>query len=178
MRANMLERDDAFGQAVYNELHGDNEYEIIERDDGFIAVSAPVAAYFAPYAEWSPSMQRAMDFVRGRALDVGCGAGRVALHLQEQGHEVVGIDVSPLAVKTCLERGVTDARVCPIENTGAHLGVFDTIVMMGNNFGLFGNRVRARKLLRRFHAMTSTDGRIVAQSLDPYNTNDPLHRAY
>ena len=46
-----------------------------------------------------------MRFVRGRVLDLGCGAGRVGLHLQSRGHEVVGIDVSPLAVEIARRRG-------------------------------------------------------------------------
>ena len=58
------------------------------------------------------------------------------------------------------------------------MGLFDTIVMFGNNFGLFGNRTRAKWLLRRFYKMTSPQSRIIAQSLDPYDTNDPEHLAY
>ena len=84
-------------------------------------------------------------------LDVGCGAGRVCLHLQEQGHEVIGIDNSPLAVKVARERGVQDARVLSITQASRNkLGQVDTIVMMGNNFGLFASPKRARWLLRRF----------------------------
>ena len=52
-----------------------------------------------------------MRFVRGRVLDLGCGAGRVGLHLQSRGHDVVGIDVSPLAVEIAGQRGLADVRL-------------------------------------------------------------------
>jgi 2-polyprenyl-3-methyl-5-hydroxy-6-metoxy-1,4-benzoquinol methylase len=38
-----------------------------------------------------------MQFVKGRVLDVGCGAGRHSLYLQEKGFDVLGTDISPLA---------------------------------------------------------------------------------
>ena len=114
-------------------------------------------------------------------LDVGCGAGRVCLHLQEQGSsvsDVVGIDVSPLAVETCRLRGARDARVLSITRITRSLGVFDTVVMFGNNFGLFGNAKRARWLLRRLAGMTSPDARIIAETMDPYATDNPDHTEY
>jgi hypothetical protein len=49
---------------------------------------------------------------------------------------------------------------------------------MGNNFGLFGGRRRARWLLRLLHAMTSPDARIVAESNNVYQTKDPDHLRY
>ncbi|MEB2314146.1 MAG: class I SAM-dependent methyltransferase [Sorangiineae bacterium] len=36
---------------------------------------------------------------RGRALDVGCGTGTNAIYLAEHGFEVVGVDLSPLAIE-------------------------------------------------------------------------------
>lgn len=36
-----------------------------------------------------------------------------------------------------------------ITEIGSGLGKFDTIVMFGNNFGLFGNPNRAKRLLSR-----------------------------
>jgi SAM-dependent methyltransferase len=119
-----------------------------------------------------------MRFVRGRVLDVGAGAGRVALHLQERGHDVVAIDISPLAVEVCRRRGVRDARVCPFERIDASLGRFDTVVMWGNNFGLFGGPRKALSMLRRLHRLTNERGRIVAESRNAYDTDDPEHLAY
>ncbi len=62
------------------------------------------------------------------------------------------------------------------------LGTFDTIVMYGNNFGLFGSAGRAHRLLRRFHKMTSPDARIIAESNDPYPRKGvavhPVHLEY
>ncbi|MCK4414566.1 MAG: class I SAM-dependent methyltransferase [Candidatus Eisenbacteria sp.] len=45
-----------------------------------------------------------MSRVRGRILDVGCGAGRSMLYLQQKGRAVTGIDISPLAIEVCRRR--------------------------------------------------------------------------
>ena len=111
-------------------------------------------------------------------LDVGCGAGRVALYLQEEGHEVVGIDNSPLAVEVCRQRGVADARLMSITETGKELGRFDAVIMFGNNFGLFGTPERARWLLRRWKAMTTPQAQIIAETRDPAQTSNADHLAY
>ena len=151
----MRSEQDAYGQEVYDYYQGQNVTEIIERDDGYVGTSAGPAAYFAPYADWPPHQQEAIKLAQGRVLDIGCGPGRVCLYLQEKGHEVVGIDNSPLAVKTAKLRGVRDARVLPITQVSRKaLGTFDTIVMFGNNFGLLANRQRAGWLLRRFRGRT------------------------
>jgi SAM-dependent methyltransferase len=160
-------------------LEGRPAVEIIERDDGLVDASRlGTQLYIAPFRRWPVLHRRAMRFVRGRVLDVGCGAGRVCLHLQERGLDVVGIDISPGAIEVCRRRGVHDARVCSIDEVDASLGALDTIVMLGNNFGLFGSRSKAQRLLRRFHRLTSDRGRIVAESRDVHRTDDPVHVAY
>ena len=147
--------------------------EIIERDDGFITSAG--LNYFAPVRRWPAVERRALRFVRGRVLDVGVGAGRVALELQARGREVVAIDVSPGAVEVARNRGVSDVRLLAFEEVDASLGHFDTVVMYGNNFGLFGSRAKARRLLRRLRPFVA---RIVATSNDPYATEDLAHLAY
>lgn len=171
--------EDAQGQAMYDTLHGHRAFEIIERDDGFIDVGAFGAnSYIAEYPDWSPQQRKAIRYARGRVLDIGCGAGRCCLYLQKKGHEVLGIDISPMAIKTCQERGVKNTRVLSIGQVNKKLGEFDTIIMYGNNFGLFGSFAYAQKLLRRFHTLTSAKGRIIAEVGDPYITKVPEHLEY
>ena len=177
----MSRPSDAFGHMVWDHFHGATAVEVIERDDGYVDTTPGADAYFAPFDVWPQYKQDAIDLARGRVLDIGCGAGRVCLHLQEQDAsvtDVVGIDVSPLAVDTCRLRGVHAARVLSITQITRSLGVFDTIVMFGNNFGLFGSPKRARWLLRRLSGMTSPDARIIAETLDPYATDNPDHTGY
>jgi SAM-dependent methyltransferase len=160
---------DAFGQMLLDRAHS----EIVERDDGF--VSTAMLSYFAPFRQWPAVERRALRFATGRVLDVGVGAGRVALELQARGREVVAIDVSRGAVQVARDRGVGDVRLLAFEDVDALLGRFDSVVMYGNNFGLFASPAKARRLLRRLRPFAD---RIVAASNDPYGTDDPAHVAY
>jgi SAM-dependent methyltransferase len=171
--------EDAYGRLILDYLETAEGIEIVERDDGFINASGyGPAAYFFPFRRWPKAERAAMRYVKGRVLDVGCGAGRVALHLQERGHDVVGIDVSPLAVEVARRRGVKDVRELPVTRVGRQLGSFDTVVMFGNNFGLMGSKRRAPWLLRRFLAVTNEGARVLAESVDPYKTDNPDHLAF
>lgn len=158
---------DAYGQLLLAVLDGDEALEIVERDDGFVSASVMgPKLYLAPFRRWPAHHRRAMRYVRGRVLDAGAGGGRVALHLQERGHEVVAIDNSPGAIEVCRRRGVRDARVLAFADVDESLGTFDTVVMLGNNFGLFGSPTRAKRLLRRLRRLTGEGARIIAESRD------------
>jgi SAM-dependent methyltransferase len=181
-------------------------YEIVERDDGFIGLSRGPARYFSPYREWPAYEQEALRHVRGRVVDVGCGAGRHSIYLREQGYEVLPIDNSPGAVKVAQLRGLDDARLAGLFDVDRSFGRIDTLLLMGNNFGLFRDRDSCRERLRDLHALMEagegdggarSDGgegdgdarpdggapphdgvRIIAESLDPYAGGDPDHLSY
>ncbi len=168
----------AYGHQMWDYYTGGDGYEIVERDDGFFGLSSGPKSYFSSYDEWSDFEKESFQYVRGRVLDVGCGAGRHSLYLQERGFDVVGIDISPLAIEVCKSRGLRNAHVASITQISRQLGTFDTIVMFGNNLSLLGNTRRATWLLRRFHTLTSSQGRIVGQTRDPYQTENPEHLEY
>jgi hypothetical protein len=132
----------------------------------------------AEYKDWSVHQKKALRFARGKVLDIGCGAGRHALYLQEKGLDVLGVDASPLAIKICKLRGLRKTKLLSITQLTRSLGTFDTMLMLGNTFGLFGSFGRARWLLKRFYRMTSDEARIIAETRDPYGTDDPCHLAY
>jgi SAM-dependent methyltransferase len=168
---------DVFGRVLLEHLEGRRATTIVERDDGYIEAEPP-AAYFHGFRRWRPVERQALRHVRGRVLDVGLGAGRVALELQRRGHDVVGIDFSPLAVRVARKRGVRKAKVMSLEELDGSLGGFDTAVFFMNNLGLLSNSSRAKRTLRLLQAVTNEGGRIVGTCSDPHDTKRPEHRTY
>lgn len=70
-----------------------------------------------------------------RALDVGCGTGTNSVWLARQGFEVIGIDVSPLAVERARERALA-------AGIQAQFLVADVLHLpdLGGPFGFFFDR--------------------------------------
>ena len=175
---------DVFGHVLWDFLKGKEPQEIVEREDGLISVGPGPhrygpRVYFSDYSNWARIEKAAMRYVRGRVLDIGCGAGRHSLYLQRKGFDVIGIDSSPLAIAVCKSRGLRKARALPIADVGVFApSTFDSVILMGHNFGLFGSFRKARMLLKRLHAITTPDARIIAETTDPHATEDSLHRAY
>lgn len=163
-----LEKD-AYGQQVWAYLNGKESYEVVERDDGFVGLSGGAPAYFQDFKNWPKYEKEAIKFVKGKVLDVGAGAGRVSLYLQKKGFDVVAIDNSSLSIKVCKKRGVKKARVMSIDEIYKFKpNFFDTIIMFGNNFGLFGGFKKAKKLLKALYKITAENALIIAGSNDPY----------
>ena len=96
--------------------------------------------------------------------------------MQRAGLRVRGIDTSPLAIRTARARGVQDARVLDVRELAR--GRYDTIVMLGNNFGLLASPRSGSRMLHRFHDLTTNDARIIAESNDVHRTRNPVHLAY
>jgi SAM-dependent methyltransferase len=72
--------------------------------DGTVAIWHDVecGGYDADLALWEELASEAT----GPVLDLGCGTGRVALHLARRGHEVTGLDVDTGLIETFAERAV------------------------------------------------------------------------
>lgn len=172
-----LDRD-AYGWSIRAYYEGKEASEILERDDGFVGPDSGTGYLFSEYEAWSERTKRALEHVEGRVLDVGCGAGRHALYLQNRGHDVVAIDVSPEAIDVARERGVDDARMLDVGDVTDLDGAFDTILMAGNNFGLVGTWDRAPGVLDDLAAVTTPHATLVAESMNPYATDDPAHLSY
>jgi len=171
-------KKDAYGWEVWDYYNKKNSYEIIHRGDDTYHISSGPKSYFSKYKDWPENLKKALKLVKGKILDIGCGAGRTCLYFQKKRHTVLGIDNSPLAIKTCKARGVKNAKVLGIEDVSKLKEKFDTILMLGNNFGLFGSYKKAKHLLGKMYKITTDDAIIIAESIDPYKTKDPLNLEY
>jgi SAM-dependent methyltransferase len=69
----------------------------------------------------------------GRALDLGCGAGRNSVYLARQGWEVTGIDIIGLAIEKARSKAVGDAAKARfLQGDVTKLADLD----LGDNYGL------------------------------------------
>lgn len=84
------------------------------------------------FATGRAQIQRVMEYVaalglapgRGRALDFGCGAGRLTQGLAEHFHEAVGVDIAESMVNAARGFNRHGERVSFLVNTAPDLGLF------------------------------------------------------
>lgn len=171
--------DDAWGAAARAAFGGDPKAGrvVMERDDGLVD-PIDIGLLFAEPPEWPPHERAALRYARGRVLDVGCGAGRHALELQRRGLEVLAIDTSPAMLAVARERGVRRVRRLGLADVSPALGLFDTVLLLGHNFGLLESAARAPGHLHRLAAVTTERARIIATTRDPHQTRRADHLRY
>jgi SAM-dependent methyltransferase len=124
------------------------------------------AAYLFRNVHELPELEQvALAACKGHVLDAGAGAGSHALVLQEKGHPVTAIDVSPLAVQLMQERGVKDARCI---NFFALPGdpTFDTILLLMNGIGIAGTLEGLDQFLAQAKTLLKPTGQILLDSTD------------
>jgi SAM-dependent methyltransferase len=151
--------------------------EVIERDDGLIN-GAPADHYLDEPEAWQPWDHRALARCRGRVLDIGVGAGRIALELQRRGVAVTGLDTSLGAIEVSRKRGLRDTVLNTVDEFARASVRYDTFLLLGNNLGLLESAERAPVFLAALAELANPGARIVAQGADPYGTRDSLHVAY
>jgi SAM-dependent methyltransferase len=109
-----------------------------------------------------------VDRCRPYTIDLGCGPGRLAAALATAGRPVLGVDISPQAVRYTRRRGVpallADA-LGPLPGEGR----WQSALLADGNIGIGGDPVR---LLRRTRRLLEPGGRLLAE-VDP-----PGHRCW
>ena len=168
--------NDVFGLALYGYWKGDKRTpHYLRRNDGFLD-RTPTGHYFAP--KLSVEEKKVIRYAKGEILDVGCGAGRVGLYLQNKGLTVHGIDTSPLALKVCKARGLKETHCEDIFKSKLPKNSFDTVILFGNNIGIAGTVKKAEKLLKKLFNLTKNGGHLLLTSLDVHKTKNKVHLDY
>lgn len=162
---------DATGQAIWAAFNGKYGFEVVERDDGFI-IGGIIAQYFSEFKNWLPHEKKAIKYTKGKVLDIGCGAGKHSIYLQNKNFDVTAIDVSTLVIKVCKKRGLKKAKVLSINDISNFKTKFDTVLLLGNNWGILQNFKKAKKVLYDLSKITSDKAIIIAESSDPLKQLD------
>ncbi len=153
------------GTALLDFHRGDTGAVIVVLSDLWEDEATPVGAYYRPLEQDLPMLEReALDLCVGRVLDLGAGAGRHALDLQEAGTSVVAVDPLTEAVEIMRDRGVVDPR---LGDLGAVTGErFDTVLMLMHGLGIVGDLRGLGSFLEELPNHLNPGGRLVCDSAD------------
>jgi SAM-dependent methyltransferase len=115
--------------------------------------------------------RRLLATVGGPVIDLGCGPGRLVVHLTSQGVPALGIDASPSAIALARSRHATVLQRdlfgrLPGEGRWAAALLFD------GNVGIGGDPVR---LLSRCRRLTGGRGQVIAEVQPPGTGWRPLN---
>jgi SAM-dependent methyltransferase len=155
---------DLFGKAILDYATGNNPEDIITETSISEADEMSVAYLFRSFDEMPEIEQKALSLVKGKILDIGCGAGSHSLYLTDRDLDVTSIDISPHAVEACRKRGVKNVRVqdmMSVENEK-----FDTILMLMNGTGIFGKLENTAQYLQKLKSILAVDGQTLIDSSD------------
>lgn len=163
---------DIFGNAIKAFFdHGDEE-DITVHSPDFDDDVIPVSYLFRSFKEMPPLEKKALGLCTGRVLDVGCGAGSHALHLQKERElEVTAIDTSLGAVEVCKKRGVLDARNIAFEDLSEEK--FDTILLLMNGTGIVGKMNKLDDFFHKLKDLLDPKGQVLIDSSDLIYLFDP-----
>ena len=100
-----------------------------------------------------------VDRCSGPTLDLGCGPGRLSGALTERGVAVLGVDISPEAVRLTRARGAR-ALVADVFSELPGPGSWAHVLLADGNIGLGG---RPELLLRRASALLAPGGTVLVE---------------
>lgn len=166
---------DLYGTVLLEYLEGSRLQSHLRRGDGRISV-LDAGRYFIPFASFAQLDQTLLRQARGETLDLGAGAGRAALYLEEQAVRgsgvvsVVAADRSPGACLCMRRRGVGSVVCAAWQDLARDLNMrmrFDTIVLLGAGVGMAGTTDGLAQLLQAIRAMLRPGGQALVTASPP-----------
>jgi SAM-dependent methyltransferase len=110
-----------------------------------------------------PSDEMMLAHCTGPTLDIGCGPGRLTSALTSRGVPVLGVDISPVAVRLTLARGAAALQRDVFTSIPGE-GRWNTVLLADGNVGIGGDPVR---LLRRVRQLISPTGTVLVEIEPP-----------
>ncbi len=155
---------DIIGTALLDYFHGNYTEDIITETNISEEDEMPLPYLFRSFQEMPKVEQKALEICKGKTLDVGCGAGVHSVYLQNNGIDVMSIDISKGAVEVCKLQGlknVVNLDLLELKNIK-----FDTILLLMNGTGIFQKMENISKYLQHLKTILEDSGQILIDSSD------------
>jgi SAM-dependent methyltransferase len=124
-------------------------------------------AHELPVGRWLGPVDEADRAVLAHAaapvLDIGCGPGRHLAALAATGHDGLGLDLSPVAVRLARARGA-EAILRSVFADVPHAGTWRTALLLDGNIGIGG---APEALLARARALVAPGGAVLVETGPP-----------
>ncbi len=157
---------DLFGKAILDYQTKNSPENLITETSISDEDEMSVANLFRSLTKMPKIEQKALEICFGKILDVGCGAGSHSLYLQENGFDVLSIDISKNAITACHLRGLNNAKVQNLLDLDSRIKKFDTILLLMNGTGIFGTLSETQKYLQKLKSLLNNNGQILIDSSD------------
>jgi methionine biosynthesis protein metW len=154
---------DLLGRSLLDYQNGDRSSDVYVQTNISHREYLSRAHFFRSFSQMIPIEQQALTLSQGRTLDVGAGTGSHVLYLQEKEIEAIALDISPLAIEICKQRGVRVAICCDILQ---YEGQADTILMLMNGIGLCQKLSLLDTYLQKLKTLLTPHGQILLTSTD------------
>ena len=156
---------DLFGKAILDYQTNSSPENMITSTSISDEDEMEVAYLFRSFDEMPTLEQKALQFAKGRTLEVGCGAGSHGLYLQsERNIDVHSIDISKNAIEACTLRGLKNTQVIDVLNIENEK--YDTILLLMNGTGIFETLERTPVYLQKLKSLLQPNGQILIDSSD------------
>jgi SAM-dependent methyltransferase len=153
-----------YGLAILDYFNGNISASLTAFDELGQSREVPVGRFFREVEDFPEIENKALELCCGKVLDIGAGAGRHSLALQERGLKVCAIDIVPDCVTVMKMRGVREVYCADIMEFDG--GPFDTLLGVMNGLTMVKSLERLPLFLQHLRRLVGPNGQYLVDSTD------------
>jgi len=151
-----------YGVAILDYFNGNVSASLTAVDELGQRREAHVGKFFREAEAFPEIEKKALELCFGKVLDIGAGAGRHSLALQQRGLTVCAIDIVPDCVTVMKMRGVREVYCADIMEFNG--GPFDTLLGVMNGLTMVKSLGRLPAFLHHLRRLTGPNGQYLVDS--------------